>query len=699
MVEPRLLAGRYKMEQAVAETPVEWSARDVHRDGRSIVVSLVDTGLTGAAAEAASSRAGRNATDAVRALGPLGEKTIVAPTDAVIDDGELWVVRDTATGTPLDERELDERSLARVGADVAGALVAAHGAGVVHGNVRAGAVLVREDGATVAGALSGFAITAPRDVAPDAPTAAHPEPERVSGRPTAPPADVYALGTVLTEAMARTGVEPSERMSTVLRSMRAEHSDVRPTAWAAQQRLETIAGGEPAAPAPAGADVTRVTADADNAATSVVPAGMGAAAMGAAAGGMGAAMGAAHGGSDPRGSFPQGSDPGRSWSTQGDATRAGASPAGQWWPQNGPSDPFAHGSQGPAGPGGLPPGPGGSGPQAMPKPSDGKRWLAVAGAVLAVVAVIAGILLVARPVQPVGGVAAAPAGVTPAPPSLLGDVRTADPCSLQDPAALGAYGQAQVLPQYGIVTGCTVQVNTGGSGFVFVLTAFQTDSVATPSGTPAKVGDLTTYRGTEYQRDCQHTIVLPDRSRVIIDVAASTDSQAGVCTIADTALDRAAALIAARKIGHRDLDIPATSVLNAKACDLLDISALSTVPSLRDRRESGFNDWACRFGVDPAYPTGARVFVSFRDSNSLSSATSQITVAGRSAGLFPDAGPSCELWLAQRGFTAPSGDQRLEIVSIYVYLATDQAGATPDLACQKATELAQAASPKLPPTQ
>ena len=182
--------------------------------------------------------------------------------------------------------------------------------------------------------------------------------------------------------------------------------------------------------------------------------------------------------------------------------RADGALAGQW-PDSSPA-------------GGTPPGghpePTGAIP---PRPSNTKRWLASAAAVLATVGVVSGAVTVARPVVTVEGIAVAPVGTKLPPPSLLGEVKTADPCSLLDPAALGGIGRAQVLSGFGDASACSVGVNRPTDyGWVTATTAAKTRTP--PVGVRSAAGDLTIHRTAEYARTCDRTIVLPDGYRIEI---------------------------------------------------------------------------------------------------------------------------------------------------------------------------------------
>jgi hypothetical protein len=319
--------------------------------------------------------------------------------------------------------------------------------------------------------------------------------------------------------------------------------------------------------------------------------------------------------------------------------------------------------------------------------------------VLAALGIAAGSVAIARPVVVLTGAATAPPGTTPPPPSLLGDLRTADPCSLLDPGKLARVGRTQVLADLGSPASCGVGI-TRDTDYGYVTATIAAKKLSPPIGTPSRNGDLTIYRETEYQRSCQHTIVLPDDYRIEVYAGAGTnDATFPVCAAADAATEDAIALVTARTVGHRNLEIPRNSLLSLRACTVLDPAALSSVASLRSLRERGYNDWSCRYGADPSFPTGARVLVTFTRYSNLDGGTGVFTLDGRSANTFPSASGQaiCEGAVAQRSFTSSSGLRRIEVLSVQVALATDQPGASPTAACQKATDLIRSAIPRLPP--
>ncbi|WP_028926827.1 hypothetical protein [Pseudonocardia acaciae] len=126
--------------------------------------------------------------------------------------------------------------LAGWGADLAHALAAAHATGRTHGNVRAEAVRITEDGTA---RLEGFDRPPPQR--PE-----HPAPELVFGGKPSPATDVYALGAMLHQAGG--GAEPA--LSELLTAMGDAEPSRRPDAAQVSDRLRRFAGSaaEPASP-------------------------------------------------------------------------------------------------------------------------------------------------------------------------------------------------------------------------------------------------------------------------------------------------------------------------------------------------------------------------------------------------------------------------------------------------------------------
>jgi non-specific serine/threonine protein kinase/serine/threonine-protein kinase len=144
-----------------------------------------------------------------RAAAALVHPNVVAVFDAGEDRGTPYIVMERLPGRTLAD-ELAERALSTaevydVARSVLSALEAAHGAGIVHRDVKPGNVLRAMDGtwkvgdfgiAKIAEATSDITVTGVMIGTP-----AYVAPERIDGRPATPASDLYATGVVLYEAV------------------------------------------------------------------------------------------------------------------------------------------------------------------------------------------------------------------------------------------------------------------------------------------------------------------------------------------------------------------------------------------------------------------------------------------------------------------------------------------------------------------
>jgi eukaryotic-like serine/threonine-protein kinase len=184
---------------------VVWLAHDEHLD-RAVAVKRI--GVVGQD----PARAEREALAAAR----LGHAGIVALYEAGRDDDAVYLVSELVRGRTLaqliEDGELSDRDVLRIGVALCDALTHAHGRGVVHRDVKPGNVIVPDDPASGVAKLTDFgiarvlgddALTRTGDVVG---TLAYMAPEQAEGRQVAEPADLYSLAIVLYEALA--GVNP-----------------------------------------------------------------------------------------------------------------------------------------------------------------------------------------------------------------------------------------------------------------------------------------------------------------------------------------------------------------------------------------------------------------------------------------------------------------------------------------------------------
>ncbi|MGM1065229.1 serine/threonine-protein kinase, partial [Saccharothrix sp. Mg75] len=201
MDEGRLVAGRYRLRTRLGAGAmgVVWQAFD-ERLGRVVALKrlVVPEGVPTADAVARAAREGRIA---ARVQHP----NAVTVHDVVEDDGRPVLVMEYVPARTLaDVGVLPPDAVARIGAQVASALAAAHAAGVVHRDVKPANVLITADGTAkigdfgIARAVGDVAVTRTGLLAG---TPAYLSPEVARGAEPGPASDVFALGATLYAAV------------------------------------------------------------------------------------------------------------------------------------------------------------------------------------------------------------------------------------------------------------------------------------------------------------------------------------------------------------------------------------------------------------------------------------------------------------------------------------------------------------------
>jgi serine/threonine protein kinase len=211
---PEVIAGRYRVEREVGRGGMGqvWLCRD-ELLGRLVAVKQVGHPPGESAPDLA--RAMREA----RSSAPLSHPNVVSIFDAIDEGDRIWLVMEYVPGRTLaqltaQEGRLTPERAARIGAQVADGLAAAHSRGTVHRDVKPGNILVTDkDGAKI----SDFGISRTTGD----PTLTHSglmsgtpayfSPQLARGEEPTPADDVWALGATLYAAVEGRTPYPEQR--------------------------------------------------------------------------------------------------------------------------------------------------------------------------------------------------------------------------------------------------------------------------------------------------------------------------------------------------------------------------------------------------------------------------------------------------------------------------------------------------------
>ena len=204
-----VLGGRYRLVELLGQGGMAtiYRARDAQLD-RDVAVKLLRTEFGRDPDFLARFR------DEARAAASLNHPNIVAVFDFGEEDSGPYIVMELIDGQDLasilrENGPLPPRQAARVSAEVAKALHAAHVRGIVHRDVKPSNILVGRDGRVkvadfgIARALAESQITLPGTTMG---SVHYFSPEQARGEPATQASDIYALGIVLYECL--TGQRP-----------------------------------------------------------------------------------------------------------------------------------------------------------------------------------------------------------------------------------------------------------------------------------------------------------------------------------------------------------------------------------------------------------------------------------------------------------------------------------------------------------
>ncbi|MET0419885.1 MAG: serine/threonine-protein kinase [Actinoplanes sp.] len=206
----RTVGGRYQLVRRIGIGGMSevWHGHDEVLD-RPVAVKIMAPAIEGTLGEFGVDLVRTEARSAARLAHPnvAGVHDFGTSRSEAIGRDVPYIVMELVEGQPLSAHlangPLDWRITARIGAEVAAALAAAHAEKVVHRDIKPGNVMLTPAGAKVLD----FGIAAAvgtDDFDPDGPvmgTPAYVAPERFDGCPASPATDMFALGTLLYQCL------------------------------------------------------------------------------------------------------------------------------------------------------------------------------------------------------------------------------------------------------------------------------------------------------------------------------------------------------------------------------------------------------------------------------------------------------------------------------------------------------------------
>ncbi len=226
-----MLHGRYRLGQRLGQGGMSevFAAEDL-RLGRPVAIKMLRPHL--GADATVRYRFEQEARTAAR----LSHPNVVGILDTGEEDGVAFIVMERLDGTTvcdeLAKGALDEERVRSIARQVLDALAAAHDAGVIHRDIKPANLLTCTDGRVK---VADFGIATAMDEAQTITgtgllmgTPAYLAPERLSGKPASPSADLYSLAAVLYECL--TWRRPFEGPTTLETIVQIRETDPRPLA-------------------------------------------------------------------------------------------------------------------------------------------------------------------------------------------------------------------------------------------------------------------------------------------------------------------------------------------------------------------------------------------------------------------------------------------------------------------------------------
>nr|SBO98583.1 hypothetical protein BN4615_P8099 [Nonomuraea gerenzanensis] len=190
-------------------------------------------------------------------------------------------------------------------------------------------------------------------------------------------------------------------------------------------------------------------------------------------------------------------------------------------------------------------------------------------------------------------------GTPPATRDPIGDRRTADPCALLRPAALGRFGRTELDPDYGNFDRCDVLVTPPSDPVVDVKVDLDLDPPPEQAKPARTTGVVAVVEEPVESHACDRTLIIDGVTDMTITVTAKRDDdgRTPLCPIADAATAEAVRTLNRGPLARRSPGPHAESLAQEDACTLLPARALETVPGIDAADpDRGYGGWGCEWG-------------------------------------------------------------------------------------------------------
>ena len=250
IVEGSLLTERYQLVSVLGRGGMGdvWLACD-QRLQRDVAIKVLRPEL------AAEPRVRQRFEDEARAAAQLTHPNVVTVYDTGDDDGTPFIVMERLSGRTLAdvvrEGSVSLEQAGRWADEILAAVAAAHGAGVLHRDIKPGNVLLAADGSVkvadfgIAKIADDFDATTTGVVLG---TPAYLAPERLAGNPATPASDIFGVGVVLYELLSGQCPFPGDNPMAIAHAiqqgdivpLRQRRPDVAPAMAAALERAMSV---------------------------------------------------------------------------------------------------------------------------------------------------------------------------------------------------------------------------------------------------------------------------------------------------------------------------------------------------------------------------------------------------------------------------------------------------------------------------